>query len=164
MDALGIYDGNVVADIGAGGGWFTVRLARRVGPQGRVYAEDVQHEMLEAIKRRVDREGLRDRVFPTRGSDTDPGLAPGTLDAILMVDVYNEIKQPVVLLRNLAKSLKPTGRIGIINFTKEGGGPGPPIEERVDAERVIREATAAGLRLIDRPNFLRYQYILVFGR
>jgi len=163
MDALGIYDGNVVADLGAGGGWFTVRLARRVGPQGRVYAEDVQHEMLEAIKRRVDREGFR-HVWPTLGNDTDPGLPPGALDAVLVVDVYGEMKQPVVLLRNLARSLKPNGRIGIINFTKEGGGPGPPMEERVDAERVIREATAAGLRLIDRPNFLRYQYMLVFGR
>ena len=164
MDALGIYDGNVVADLGAGGGWFTVRLARRVGPQGRVYAEDVQHEMLEAIKRRVERENLRDRVWPTLGNDTDPGLPTGALDAVLIVDVYGEMKQPVVLLRNLARSLKPNGRIGIINFTKEGGGPGPPMEERVDAERVIREATAAGLRLIDRPNFLRYQYMLVFGR
>ena len=164
MDALGISDGNVVADLGAGGGWFTVRLARRVGPQGRVYAEDVQREMIEAIKRRVDREGLHDRVTPTLGNATDPRLPPQALDAVLIVGVYNEIEQPVTLLRNLARSLKPTGRIGIIDFTKEGGGPGPPMEERVDAERVIREATAAGLRLIDRPNFLRYQYMLVFGK
>jgi hypothetical protein len=72
--------------------------------------------------------------------------------------------QPVTLLRNLARSLKATGLIGIVNFTKEGGGPGPPMEERVDAERVIRDAQAAGLRLTSRPNFLRYQYMLVFGK
>ena len=163
MDALGIAEGSVVADLGAGGGWFTVRLALRVGPNGRVYAEDVQHEMLEAIKRRIEREGLQDRVKTTLGKSTDPGLPAGTLDAVLIVGVFSEMEQPVALLRNVARSLKPTGRVGIIDFSKEGGGPGPPLEERVDPERVIRDATAAGLRLIDRPNFLRYQYMLVFG-
>lgn len=164
MDALGIAEGSVVADLGAGGGWFTVRLARRVGPNGRVYAEDIQHEMLEAIKRRVDREGLRERVSPTLGDASDPKLPAGGIDAVLIVDAYHEMEQPVALLRNVARALKPTGRIGILNFTKEGGGPGPPMEERVDAERVIRDARAAGLRLIDRPTFLRYQYMLVFGK
>jgi ubiquinone/menaquinone biosynthesis C-methylase UbiE len=164
MDALGIAEGSVVADLGAGGGWFTVRLARRVGPNGRVYAEDVQREMLEAIKRRMDREDLLDRVTLTLGSQLDPRLPANTVDAVLIVDAYHEMEQPVTLLRNVARALKPTGRIGILNFTKEGGGPGPPMEERVDAERVIRDAGAAGLRLIDRPNFLRYQYMLVFGK
>ena len=164
MDALGISDGSVVADLGAGGGWFTVRLARRVGPNGRVYAEDVQREMLEAIKRRVDREGLQERVTTTLGKLTDPSLPAGALDAALIVDVYPEIEQPVAVLRSLSKSLKPSGRIGVINFTKEGGGPGPPMDERVDPERVIRDAAAAGLTLIDRPNFLRYQYMLIFGK
>jgi SAM-dependent methyltransferase len=91
-------------------------------------------------------------------------LPPGALDAALIVDAYHEMDQPVALLKNLARSLRPNGRIGIVNFTKEGGGPGPPMEERVDPERVIRDASAAGLRLIDRPNFLRYQYMLVLGK
>jgi ubiquinone/menaquinone biosynthesis C-methylase UbiE len=164
MDELGIAEGSVVADLGAGGGWFTIRLARRVGPNGTVYAEDIQHEMIEAIKRRVDREGLTKRVEPTFGYSADPRLPSGVLDAALIVDAYHEMVQPVTLLKNLARSLKPTGRIGIVNFTKEGGGPGPPMEERVDPERVIRDARAAGLRLTSRPNFLRYQYMLVFGK
>jgi ubiquinone/menaquinone biosynthesis C-methylase UbiE len=164
MDALGIGEGSVVADLGAGGGWFTVRLARRVGPNGRVYAEDIQREMLEAIKRRVDREGLHDRVTLTLGKAFDPMLPRASIDAVLIVDTYHEMEQPVTLLRNVARALKPTGRIGILNFTKEGGGPGPPMEERVDAERVIRDARAAGLRLIDRPTFLRYEYMLMFGK
>jgi ubiquinone/menaquinone biosynthesis C-methylase UbiE len=164
MDELGIGEESVVADLGAGGGWFTIRLARRV-VNGRVYAEDIQHEMLEAIKRRVEREGLTKRVEPVFGTSTDPRIPPGVLlDAALIVDTYHEMEQPVTLLRNLARSLRPTGRIGIVNFTKEGGGPGPPMEERVDPERVIRDARAAGLRLTSRPNFLRYQYMLVFGR
>jgi hypothetical protein len=86
------------------------------------------------------------------------------LDAALIVDSYYEMEQPVVLLRNLARALKKNGRIGIVNFTKAGGGPGPPMEERVDPERVIREARAAGLTLVAQPNFLRYQYMLIFSK
>lgn len=162
MDALQIGDGSVVADLGAGGGWFTVRLARRVGPNGRVYAEDVQPQMLEAIKRRVSREGLRN-VVTRLGQPADPLLPASALDAVLIVDAYHEIEQPIALLRNVRTALKPDGRIGIVNFTKDGGGPGPAIEDRVDADRVIRDAKAAGLELKSRENFLRYEYLLILG-
>jgi ubiquinone/menaquinone biosynthesis C-methylase UbiE len=147
MDALRIYDGNVVADLGAGGGWFTVRMARRVGPKGIVYAEDIQHQMIESINRRVEREGLQKRVITKLGTAADPGLPQGALDAVLIVDAYHEMEQPVTLLRNLAKSLKLDGRIGIVDFTTDGGGPGPPVDERVDPQRVIKDAEEAGLRL-----------------
>jgi cyclopropane fatty-acyl-phospholipid synthase-like methyltransferase len=90
MDALGIADGSTVADIGAGAGWFTIRLARRVGPNGTVYAQDVQRQMLEAIRRRVSREGLRN-VRARLGTPTDPNLTPRAIDAILVVDVYPEV-------------------------------------------------------------------------
>jgi ubiquinone/menaquinone biosynthesis C-methylase UbiE len=162
MDALQISDGSVVADLGAGGGWFTVRLARRVGPNGRVYAEDVQPQMIEAIQRRVAREGLRN-VTAILGKPTDPLLPAHALDAVLIVDAYHEVEHPVTLLRNIAKALKPDGRIGIVNFTKNGGGPGPAMEDRVDAEKVIRDAQAAGLRQQSRENFLRYEYLLILG-
>ena len=162
MDALLIGDGSTVADLGAGGGWFTVRLARRVGPKGLVYAEDVQPQMIGAIERRVEREGLRN-VRTVLGTQTDPKMPAGSLDAVLIVDAYHGMEQPVTLLRNLAKVLKPTGTIGIINYKKDGEGPGPAMEERVDAEQVIRDARAAGLELRKRENFLRYQYLLTFG-
>jgi ubiquinone/menaquinone biosynthesis C-methylase UbiE len=161
MDALQIGENSVVADLGAGGGWFTVRLARRV-QNGRVYAEDVQPPMIQAIERRVQREGLDKIVTMLLGTQTDAKI-PEPLDAVLIVDTYHEMEQPVTLLRNVAKSLKPTGRIGIVNYKKDGGGPGPPMEERVDPERVIRDARAAGLELLKRENFLRYQYLLIFG-
>jgi predicted methyltransferase len=162
MDALAIGEGSVVADLGAGGGWFTVRLARRVGPNGRVYAEDIQRQMIEAIERRVAREQLKN-VKTILGAPSDPRL-PEPLDAVLIVDAYHEMEHPVVLLRNAAKSLKPKGLIGIVNFKKDGHGPGPPMDERVDPERVIRDAEAAGLRLLERKAFLRYHYMLVFGK
>src|SRR5205823_12716934 len=122
---------SVVADLGAGGGWFTVRLALRVGPNGRVYAEDIQPQMIQAIERRMQREA-QNNVITQLGTADDPKLPPGRLDAVLIVDAYHEIEHPVTLLRNVARSLKPTGLVGIINFTKDGGGPGPSIDERVD--------------------------------
>jgi SAM-dependent methyltransferase len=164
MDALAIAEGSVVADLGAGSGWFTIRLARRVGPNGKVFAEDIQPQMIEVIKRRVNRENLQRTVQVKLGKPNDPELPANALDAALIVDSYSEMEHPVELLRNVAHALKKDGRIGIVNFTKAGGGPGPPMEERVDEERVIREAGAAGLKLIGRPNMLRYQYMLVFGK
>ena len=162
MDALLIAEGSAVADLGAGGGWFTIRLAGRVGPNGIVYAEDVQPQMIEAIRRRVNRAGLSN-VQTILGTPSDP-LLPAPVDAVLIVDAYHEMEEPVVMLRNVAAALKPAGRLGIVEYKKDGWGPGPPMEERMDPERVIRDAEAAGLRLISRENFLRYQYMLVFRR
>ena len=162
MDALGIGEGSVTADLGAGGGWFTVRLARRVGPNGKVYAEDIQPQMVEATRRRVQREALRN-VETILGTPVDPKLPPGSIDALLIVDAYHEVEQPVTLLRNIAKALKPTGVIGVVDFKRDGGGPGPQMDERVDPEKVIADAIAAGLELRKREDFLRYQFMLIFG-
>jgi SAM-dependent methyltransferase len=163
MDVLGIAEASVVADVGAGSGWFTVRLARRVGPNGVVYAQDVQQEMLQAIKRRVEREGLTN-VRTVIGEGSDPRLLRNSLDAILIVGVYNEIGDKIEMLRNLAAALKPQGRIGVIDFKLSGGGPGPPMEERVDPQIVVRDAARAGLRLLSQESFLPYQYFLVFAK
>ena len=96
-----------------------------------------------------------------RGTSNDPRL-PEPVDAVLIVDTYHEMDQPIVLLRNVANSMKPTGLIGIVDFKKDGGGPGPAMEERVDPEVVIGHARAAGLVLRSRETFLKYQYMLVF--
>ena len=163
MDALGIGEGSVVADLGAGGGWFTVRLSRQVGPNGLVYAEDIQPQMIEAIGRRVERDVPTHNVRTILGTPIDPKLPPRAIDAVLIVDAYHEIEEPKTLLANVAKALKPTGVIGIVDFTKDGGGPGPEMDERVDPERVMADARAVGLELRKREHFLRYQYLLIFG-
>jgi len=164
MDVLGIADGAAVADIGAGAGWFTIRLARRVGPNGVVYAQDVQRQMLDAIRRRVAREGLLN-VETRLGSGSTPNLPARALDAVLVVDVYPEVEERVAFLRNLAEALKPGGRIGIINYRPGRGGPGPAPSEgvRVDSAGVEQDALAAGLRVVARQT-LPYQYLLVLGR
>jgi ubiquinone/menaquinone biosynthesis C-methylase UbiE len=163
MDALLIADGARVADIGAGGGWFTIRLARRVGPNGRVYAEDVQRQMLDSIKQRVANQRLTN-VETILGAVDDPRL-PDNLDAVLIVDVYPQFSDPVPILRRIARSLSPDGRLGIVDFKLDGaGGPGPPLDERLDPAVIRRDAEQAGLRLLREDTFLRYQYLLIFGR
>lgn len=164
MDALAIGEASKVADVGAGGGWFTIRLAQRVGPNGRVFAEDVQPQMIESTKRRVANQGMSDRVTFILGTTEDPQLPTG-LDAILVVDTYPAFDRPVEILKLLGSSLSPNGRLGIVDFKKDGvGGPGPPLAERIDQAEVKRAAQAAGLRLVREETFLRYQYFLVFGR
>ena len=163
MDALNIADRARVADIGAGSGWFTIHLAQRVGPRGVVYAQDVQPQMLEAIRRRVQREGLSN-VEVRLGTGTSPNLPAAALDAVLVVDTYPEVdvEDRVTFLRNLASALKPTGRIGIVNYKPGRGGPGPD-EGRVESASVETDVRAAGLRVLSHET-LPYQYLLVLGR
>jgi len=166
MDALRIAENATVADVGAGSGYFTVRLARRVGPNGVVYAEDIQSPMLESIKRRVSREGLKN-VITRLGTATNANLPKRALDAVLVVDVYTaEAGQQgsrIRLLQHLAETLKPQGRIGIVNYTPGEGGPGPEPQQRLDRAVVESEVAMAGLRVLDRVT-LPFQYLLVVGR
>jgi predicted methyltransferase len=165
MDVLGIADGAAVADIGAGAGWFTIRLARRVGPNGVVYAQDVQPQMLAAIRRRVSREGLKN-VETRLASDRSPNLPTRALDVVLVVDVYSSVEGAgrVAFLRNLVAALKPGGRIGVVEYRPGRGGPGPAPSEgaRIDSASVEKDAHAAGLRIVARQD-LPYQYLLVLG-
>ncbi len=166
MDALGIADGSKVADIGAGSGYFTIRLARRVGPNGIVWAEDVQPAMLEAVKRRVAKDVARDirNVIAVNGTSSDPMLPENSVDAVLILDTYQEIVQdgnPLLFLQNVRKALRPGGRVGMIDYKKDGGGPGPD-SPRPDPDTVIAVAEEAGLRLMKRETFLPFQFFLIF--
>jgi len=123
MDALAIADGSRVGDIGAGGGWFTVRLARRVGPNGRVFAEDIQRQMIESIQRRVAREGLRN-VDPILGTPRDPRL-PADLDAVLIVDTYPQLDDPVGLMTMSAVRSRPADGSASWTSRKTSSAPVP---------------------------------------
>jgi ubiquinone/menaquinone biosynthesis C-methylase UbiE len=162
MDVLHVADGSKVADIGAGAGWFTIRLARRVGPNGIVYSQDVQREMIEAIKRRVSREGLQN-VQTRLGRGSDPNLQVSGLDAIVVVDAYQEVEDRVTFLQNLARALKPNGLIGVVNWKPGRGGPGPSENIRVDKASVVADIQAAKLRIVDEET-LPYQYMLVLAK
>lgn len=166
MDLLGIADGAVVADLGAGGGWLEIRLARRVGPNGLVYAEDIQPQMIEAISRRMLHEGLSN-VRTVMGTPTDPHL-PAGMDAVLIVNAYREMDDPSrpeiieTLLRNVARALKSQGRLGVADFLPGDGGPGPAAADRVSPERVIAAAEAAGFTLQSRETIPPFEFLLVF--
>ena len=168
MDTIGIAEGSKVAELGAAGGWFTLQLAERVGPNGRVYAEDIQRAMLDGISRRMQSENLTN-VTTVLGTPSDPHLPPA-LDAALINDAFHEMDYPddptvvVTLLRNVAQSLKPQGRLGIVDWTPGSGGPGPEAKHRVDPTRVIKAANAAGLELIKREDVPPFVFLLVFGR
>jgi predicted methyltransferase len=162
LDALKIADGSKVAEIGAGGGWFTVRLAHRVNQNGVVYAEDVQTEMLEAIRRRVQRENLTN-VRTVLGTTKDSRLPHG-LDAILINGAYHEMENPVAVLKDAAESLKAQGRIGIVDYSPGAGGPGPDAEQRVDQDTVIKGAMAAGLQVISQEPVPPFMFMVVLGK
>jgi predicted methyltransferase len=162
MDALNIADGSIVADLGAGGGWFTERLARRVGPKGLVYAEDIQSLMIKAINRRVQRENLTN-VRPVLGTTRDSRLPHG-LDAVVIVGAYNEMEDPVALLKDAAASLKPQGRIGVVEYTAGAGGPGPDPDQRVSPETVIKGARAANLQVISQDPIPPFMYMIILGK
>jgi len=167
MDMLKIADGAVVAELGAGGGWFTMQLARRVGPNGVVYAEDVQEVMVEFIGRRVQRENLP-WVRTILGVATDPRL-PSGLDAVLIVNAYREMDEPnqpdviVTFMQHVARALGRQGCLGVVDFQPGSGGPGPEPQERVAPEEVIKTASAAGLNLLARETIPPFVYLLVFG-
>lgn len=119
MDLLHIKPGSIVADIGAGGGWFSVRAARRVAPNGRVIAEEINPKAVASIQQRAKREHLGN-VETLLGTPDDPKLAPDSLDAALMLKVYHEIAHPPLVLANLRAALKPGARFGIID--RHGNG------------------------------------------
>jgi len=150
----------IVADIGSGTGYFAARLAHRV-PNGRVYGVDTEPDMVKHLAERAKREGLTN-LFSLSGAPDDPRL-PAKVDLILMVDVYHHIADRETYFRKLQGSLKPAGRIAIIDF-KEGSPMGPPKRERISAERVRSELGRAGYSIVEEHDFLPNQYFLLFGQ
>jgi ubiquinone/menaquinone biosynthesis C-methylase UbiE len=159
--ALGLRPGDVVADVGAGSGYYTERLAKQVGPSGRVYATDIQPEMLAMIERRVEKARLSN-VELVLGTEDDPRLPRGVLDLVLMVDVYHELQRPQQMLRRLKPTLAPGGRLVLVEFRKED--PRVPIrqEHKMSVAEATLELEAEGFRLDRVIDVLPWQHILVF--
>jgi SAM-dependent methyltransferase len=126
MNLLGVKAGLSVADIGAGSGYYTVRLARRVAPTGHVFAEDVVPEYLERLAQRVRSEGLTGTVTLVKGDPHDPRLPPGSIDLALLVHMYHEVQQPYGLMWNLRPALKPNARVAVIDARKQTQVHGTP--------------------------------------
>ena len=159
--ALGIKPGEVVADVGAGSGYYTVRLAKQVGPIGRVFATDIQPEMLSLLKKRLSRERL-DNVELVLATEVNPRLPEGQIDLILMVDVYHELARPQQVLRKLRAALKPDGRLVLIEFRKESSWVPIREEHKMSVKEARMELEAEGYRFDRVIDVLPWQHILVF--
>jgi predicted methyltransferase len=158
MDILGITAGKIVADIGAGSGWFTVRAAARVGATGMVYAADINPEAIRYIDERIAKEQLHN-VKTILGKPDDPLLPANQVDAVLLLKTYHEVARPVALLRNLRPALRPGAKLGVIDRNGNGENHG------VAADVVIKEASHAGYELLARYDFVKdnMDYFLVFA-
>jgi len=163
LDAIGILPGSIVGDVGAGVGYMTARLARRVGPNGKVYANDIQPEMLEQLRKNMAREGIGN-VTTVVGAEDDPHLPPNTLDLVLLVDVYHEFSKPQAMLRKIRESLKPDGRLVLLEYRKED--PKVPIREehKMSVKQVRTELEPEGFRFDKTIETLPQQHILIFRR
>lgn len=158
INALTLKPDSRVADLGAGTGYFSVRLAR-VLPQGRVYAIDIEPDMVRFLETRAKREGLGN-VLALQGIAEDPRL-PEKVDLILLVDVYHHVADRELYFRRLRNWLRPGGRIAIVDF-KPDSPVGPPRAARIGAETVKAEMEAAGYAVAHKHDFLPYQYFMLF--
>jgi protein-L-isoaspartate O-methyltransferase len=163
LELLKVRKGDVIADIGAGSGYYTFRLGNLTGPTGRIYAVDIQPEMLALIKKGIKTRGVAN-VEPVRGTVTDPHLPAGSCDLILMVDVYHEFSHPWEMTRKLVEALKPDGRLVFVEFRSEDRK--VPIKEvhKMSKLQVLKEMATHNLRWVETVNSLPWQHVIIFQK
>ena len=162
IENMDIEPDESIADIGAGSGYYTFRLAERM-PRGRVYAVDLQPEMLALMEQKIKREGIAN-VTLVQGMESNPGLDPNSLDLVIMVDVYHELSHPREMMEQIVRALKPDGRFVLLEYRAED--PEVPIKplHKLSEAQAVREMKAVGLRLRRNVSNLPWQHFMVFGR
>lgn len=164
VKAMELEGGETIADVGCGSGYYTRRLARAVGKEGKVYAVDVQPEMIRIMKDLAKEEGLGN-IIPVLGETADPKLPDESVDWILLVDVYHEFQEPEPMLEALRKSLKPDGRVALLEYRAEGDSARHiKPDHRMSVRQVLAEWTPAGFELVDLMEFLPSQHYFVFRK
>jgi precorrin-6B methylase 2 len=163
VDKLEIKSGEVVADIGAGTGYMSQRLAKKVGTAGKILAVDIQPEMLQLLKTKMSNLGISN-VVPVLGTVSNPNLPAGSVDLVLMVDVYHEFEFPYEMMSNICHALKPSGRVVFVEF--RGEDPQVPIKplHKMTEAQVRKEISFLPLRRIKTSEVLPRQHIIVFGK
>jgi precorrin-6B methylase 2 len=163
LDALKLHGGEVVADLGAGSGYFTFRLAPKVGNTGKVLAVEIQDEMLETVRKRAAELGATN-VQAVKASETDPHLPAGGVDVVLMVDVYHELAYPFEVMTKVREALKPTGWLVLVEYRKED--PHVAIKEvhKMSLRQISKEMSAVGFMRIQTVESLPSQHIVIFEK
>lgn len=163
LDALGIKPGMVVADVGAGAGYLSLRLSKRVGPKGVVLATDVQPEMLRLLRRQAQRAGASN-IRTILCTQEDPGLPKEQVDLILLVDVYHEVSNPPAALKGWREALKAGGRLVLVEFRAED--PNVPIkpDHKMTVAQVRKEVEPSGFQFQELHDFLPWQHIIIFEK
>jgi ubiquinone/menaquinone biosynthesis C-methylase UbiE len=161
LEALAVEPGQTVCDMGCGNGFYTLELARRVGPRGLVYAVDIQPEMLRMLAEQAAAEGL-DTIRPVLGTPIDPRLPAGAIDMVLCVDVYHEFSHPDEMLARIRASLKPQGRLVLAEF--RGEDPAVPIKplHKMTKQQLRAELEPAGFEVAREFDRLPWQHLLFF--
>lgn len=160
MEALALKPGTIIADVGAGSGYFALRLAHHVGPAGRVYAVDVSPDMVRHLNQRI-RDGSLLNISTILALPDDP-LLPEQVDRFLFVDVWHHIDDQPGYLALIRKMLKPGGQVVMIDFHKKELPVGPPLEMKISRDDLLSQMEAHGFKLVREHTFLPYQYFLVF--
>ncbi len=163
IDAMRLERGEVVADLGAGSGYFTFRLAKKVGNTGKVLAVDIQEEMLETLRQRASALGVTN-VEEVKGEENNPHLPAASVDAVLMVDVYHELAYPYEVMTRVREALKPGGQVVFVEYRKED--PRVPIKEvhKMSVEQLSKEMKAVGLERVRTVESLPSQHIVIFAK
>ena len=163
LKSLHLKAGEVIADIGAGSGYFTFPIARAVGATGKVYAVDIQPEMLALIRQRM-RERKVANVAPVRGTEADPKLPREGIDLILLVDVYHEFSHPYEMTRAMARALKPGGRLVFVEYRLEDQNVPIKLVHRMSQRQVLKEMEPHPLRHVRTLDVLPWQHIIIFEK
>ncbi len=168
MDTMQLEDGDLVADIGSGPGYYSLPLAERVGPHGFVLAVDIQQGMLDQLAERMKEAGVAN-VYPLLGALDDPHLPPGKIDWILLVDAYHEFGDPQAMLARMRESLAPGGRVALVEYRGEDDWPDLPErvfriprDHRMTNDEVMSEWIPGGFELVKRHDFLPAQHLFIF--
>lgn len=161
LTALGIKEGEAIADIGSGSGYFALRFAHHVGPSGRIYAVDISPDMIRHLNRRIRDLGVSN-VVTVLADPNDPLLLPGSLDRVFICDTWHHIEKQAEYLALLKKLLKPGGQVVMIDFQKRELPVGPPVAMKITREDLVRQMDDNGFRLVQEHTFLPYQYFLAF--
>lgn len=163
LDELDVQPGQTLCDMGCGNGFYTIQLARLTDRQGKVYAIDIQPEMLEMLETRARQEGI-ENVQPVLSTETDARLPEKSIDLVLLVDVYHEFARPAEMLQAIRASLKPAGRIALAEFRAED--PEVPIKplHKMSKKQILKEFEANGLKLVREFDGLPWQHLLFFAR